>query len=138
MKYRITLDSINNINRSNFKALDCVLRRIIVSRMSHFPDLYDYLDDLVSNAYIVLTASARRYDSSKCNFSTYSFNRVVASSKKLYHSLKYPYSGIIALMGKTKKEQEAFLSSSMSTISSLDELDIDIPDSKYEGVFDYA
>lgn len=128
MRYRITLDSVNNIDRVNFKALDSSLRKIIISKLSHFNDIHDYLDDLVSNAFIILSTSAKIYNSSKSSFSTYCYNRIVSSSKKVYYSLKYPYSGIKALMGKTKKEQEAFLTSTLSYINSLDDLDIEIPD----------
>jgi hypothetical protein len=133
MKYRV-----NNIDRTNFKALDSSLRKIIISKLSHFNDIHDYLDDLVSNAFIVLSASAKRYNSSKSSFSTYCYSRVVSSSKKLYYSLKYPYSGIIALMGKTKKEQDAFLTSVLSNLSSIDELDIEIPDKTEIMEIEYA
>jgi hypothetical protein len=126
MNDRIYLEDIKDMDLNKFKKLSNSMKKIIVSKLSHFSDLDEYLDDLVSNAFIVLLRSGKRYESSKSSFSTYAYNRVHSSSKKMYYALKYPYSGIKSLMGKKKSEQDLFLSSPMAYISSIEDLIYDL------------
>jgi hypothetical protein len=132
MSDKISLGDISNIDSKLFNKLKLSIRKIIVSKFFYFSDLDDYLDDLVSNAFIVLLRSVKRYESTKSSFSTYVYNRIYSSSKKLYYSLKYPYGGIKSLMGRTKAEQEQFLGSSLAFIVGIDDLLYDIEDVKEE------
>lgn len=128
MKERLCIDKIRNLNRINYDSMDSAIRRIIVSKLSYLNDLNLYLDDLVANSFIVLLRSVNRFDSSKSQFQTYAYNRIVAASKKLYYSLKFPYSGIKALMGRSKKDQEGFFTSNLAYLMSVDELEFEISD----------
>jgi hypothetical protein len=130
MKEHILLEDITCLNKSNFSHVEGSIRSIIKSRLSIYNDLNDYLDDLVSNAFIVLLRSAKRYNPDKSKFSTYVFNRVVSSSRKLYMALKFPYGGIKALSGKSKVLQSLFLESNLAYFGNPEELNL-IPDPKY-------
>lgn len=130
MTGKLSVEALSNMNRFKFYKVKDMVRRIIISKLSKYMDLDEYMEDLVSNAFIVLLRSVNSYNSGKSQFSTYAYNRIVASSKKLYLSLKYPYAGIIALTGKKRELQDLFLSSSLAYISSIDDMDIELPDLK--------
>lgn len=132
VKASISMEDILSIDRVRYPKLESSIRSIIYSKLKHLPDIHDYIDDLVSDAFLVVLRSVKRYNSSKSKFSTYVYNRVVASSKKLYLVLKFPYGGIKALTGQTRDKVNIFLDSDRSKICSIDELDLELPDNYTE------
>ncbi len=138
---KLQLSDIEDLRKHDLKALDKVRRivkTIIYSRMSSFRDLHVFIDDLVSNAFIVLFRSYTNYDpTKKTEFSTYAFNRIVSSSRKTYLALKYPYGGIKALSGKSKVLQEAFQSSALAYLLSEQDLHTKVSSNSIDDVASY-
>ena len=130
MKVRINTGDIESMvkgDSSAYHRLSGSVKAIILSRLASFPDIKNYMDDLVLGSFVILWSSYRNFDKSKASFSTYSFNRIVSAAKRQYLALKYPYGGIKRLSGLTKKEQDSFIQSDIAQIYELDSFYNDIP-----------
>jgi len=137
---RLSYEDVTSLWKGNKKILTLIkqeLKAIICSRLSGYQDLNIYLDDLVSNALIILIRSYTNYNSRKSKFSTYAFNRIVSGSRKHYLSLKYPYGGMKSLASGYGKKLGEFRSSNLAFILSDYEVYTDIPDTSIGDVVTY-
>lgn len=136
----LCVKDINALRKGNvlaYRKIYTQLKDIIYSKLSGYDDIGIYIDDLISNAFIVLIRTYDRYDSTKAKFSTYAFNRIVSSSRKQYLSLKYPFSGIKALSGKRKVDIDNFRSSSLAYILYSQDLCIEVSSESIDDVSSY-
>jgi len=113
------------------------LKDIIYSKLSGYEDIGVYIDDLISNAFMVLMRTFDRYDNNKAKFSTYAFNRIVSASRKQYLALKYPFSGIKALSGKRKVDIDNFKSSALAYILYSQDLCIEVSSESIDDINSY-
>lgn len=136
----LSYEDIQEIEKGNYEAYHRVIRHvkdIIYSKLSGYSDIKTYIDDLTSNAMIVLMRSVKNYNTKKSKFSSYAFNRIVSSSRKCYLSLKYPYSGIKALSGKKKVDLDSFRNSALAYIMYNQDLCIEVSANSIDDIESY-